>query len=178
MMAKSAQTGATTTHVKLVDRELLDQEGRKVRFASEVIGDRIVAVDFVYTTCTTVCPVLSAVFAQVQERLGDRLGREVVLLSITVDPVRDKPQRLRAYAAKHGAREGWTWLTGSKRDVDEVLTAMGAYTPNFEDHPAMVLVGDGRTGEWTRFFGFPATDRIVGKIDELSAARQNVAATE
>jgi protein SCO1/2 len=159
-------------NIDLRDRALLDQDGQEVRFVSDVIGDRIVVMDFVYTTCTTVCPVLSAVFAQLQDRLGDELGADVALVSVTVDPVRDTPQRLKAYAATHNARDGWVWLTGPKTTVEDVLTGVGAYSVNFEDHPAMVLVGDGRTGEWSRFFGFPSPDRIMEEVNALQAARQ------
>lgn len=161
--------------LKLADLELLDQDGRPVRFVSDMIGDRIVVMDFIYTTCTTVCPVLSAILSQVQDGLGDRLGTEVVLLSLTVDPIRDNPQRLKAYAAKHGAQPGWTWLTGPKSSMDQVLDGLGAYSPNFEEHPAMVVVGDGRTGQWSRFFGFPSAARIIEQVDALAAARQAAA---
>jgi len=170
MMNKPAEP-AKTTEVELLDRVLVDQNGSEVKFVSDVIGDRIVVMDFVYTSCTTVCPVISAVFGQVQNKLGDQLGDDVVLVSVSVDPVRDTPQRLKAYAAKHNAQSGWIWLTGHKRTLDEVLDGLGAYSPNFEDHPAMVLVGDGRTGQWTRSFGFPSPDRLVEQVNSLQAAR-------
>ena len=171
MMEKPAEA-PKSADVDLKDRELLTQDGEPVKVVSDVIGDRVVVIDFVYTTCTTVCPVLTAVFSQLQDKLGDRLGQEVFLVSMTVDATRDTPQRLKAYAAKHNAREGWIWLTGDEIVVDDVLDGMGAYTPNFENHPAMVLVGDGKTGEWSRFFGFPSADRIMTRVDELLAARQ------
>jgi protein SCO1/2 len=171
MMSKPAEA-AKPADVELKDRELLTQDGEPVKFVTDVIGDRVVVIDFVYTTCTTVCPVLTAVFSQLQDKLGDRLGEEVFLVSMTVDATRDTPPRLKAYAAKHNAREGWIWLTGDEIVVDDVLDGMGAYTPNFENHPAMVLVGDGKTGEWSRFFGFPSADRIMTRVDELLAARQ------
>jgi cytochrome oxidase Cu insertion factor (SCO1/SenC/PrrC family) len=178
VLAKPKTSQGKSTRVELQDRQLVTQAGDKVRFASEVIADRIVVMDFVYTSCTTVCPVLSAVFAQVQDRLGERLGDEVILVSVSVDPTRDTPPRLRAYAARHKARDGWVWLTGDKPTVDQVLQDLGAYTPNFEDHPSMVLVGDGRSGTWTRYFGFPGTDQIMVRVDELVAARQTAAAQE
>lgn len=177
MAAPPAKTPESTT-VRLSDNELIDQTGTKRHFASDVIGDRIVVIDFVYTSCTTVCPVLSAVFAQVQSRLGERLGREVALVSVSVDPARDTPARLAAYASRHRAREGWVWLTGDKPVVDRVLQDLGAYTTNFEDHPSMVLVGDGQTGTWTRYFGFPGTDQIMTRVNELAAARQTAAVKE
>jgi protein SCO1/2 len=170
------QVGAAkSADVDLRDRTLVDQDGREVKFVSDVIADHIVVMDFVYTNCTTVCPVLSAVLKQVQQRLGDLLGDEVALVSVSVDPIRDTPQRLKAYAAKHKARPGWTWLTGPKTAMDDVLIGVGAYSVNFEDHPSMVLVGDGRSGRWSRFFGFPSPDRIMEQVNALQAARQGAA---
>jgi protein SCO1/2 len=174
MLSKPVEP-ARCTEVDLLDLPLIDQDGSEVKFVSDVIGDRIVVMDVIYTTCTTVCPVISAVFGQMQKRLGDQLGKEVVLVSVSVDPIRDTPQRLKAYAASHKARPGWIWLTGNKRTMDRVLDGLGAYSPNFEDHPAMVLVGDGHSGEWSRFFGFPSPDRLMEQVDNLRAAR-NVAA--
>ena len=167
-MMKKPSAPAESTRVDLLDHTLVDQHGKKVKFVSDVIGDRIVVMDFV---CTTVCPVLSAVFGQVQNRLGDRLGDDVVLVSVSVDPVRDTPQRLKAYSKIHKAQPGWIWLTGKKRTMDEVLDGLGAYSPNFEDHAAMVLIGDGRGGEWSRLYGFPNPDRIVEQVNALQAAR-------
>jgi len=162
--------------VRLYDKVLINQDGEPVRFIDDIVGDRIVVMDFVYTTCTTVCPVLSAIFGQVQQRLGPELGPELRMVSLSVDPSRDTPQRLKAYAATHRAGPEWVWLTGDKPEVDEVLRGLGAYTPDFEDHPSMVLVGDARTGEWKRFFGFTGPDTIVAAVDALQAAREAAAA--
>jgi protein SCO1/2 len=161
-----------TAKVVLRDAPLLDATGKRVRLAQDVIGNRIALVNFIYTTCTTVCPVSSASFQQLQQKLGPRLGKEVVLVSVTVDPLRDTPQRLREYAARYEAREGWAWLTGAKPDVDSVLKGLGAYSARFEDHPAMVLVGDARGGPWTRFFGFPSVDELMARIETIHLARK------
>jgi len=162
----------SATKVVLRDAPLLDASGKRVRLAQEVIGARIAVVNFIYTSCTTVCPVSSATFQQLQQKLGARLGKDVVLVSITVDPLRDTPQRLREYAARYEAREGWVWLTGAKPDVDSVLKGLGAYAPRFEDHPAMVLVGDARGGPWTRFFGFPSVDELMARVETTHLARK------
>ena len=172
MAKQSADRASESADIDLRDRTLINQDGEEVRFVSDVIGDRIVVIDFVYTTCTTICPVLSALFAQLQDKLGDQLDEDVVMVSLSVDPVRDTPQRLRAYAAKHRAGDGWVWLTGAKPTVDDVLTGVGAYSANFEEHPPMVLVGDGRTGEWQRLFGFPNPDRIMKLVNELQERRR------
>jgi len=168
-MDTSGENGDSS--IVIPDTRLTTQSKEEVLLGTDVVADRIVVMDFVYTTCTTVCPVLSAIFSQVAERLGDRLGTEVVLVSLTVDPLRDTPEQLKAYSSKFGVDTGWTWLTSDKPTMDAVLKQLGSYTPNFEDHPSMVLVGDGRTGEWTRFVGFPRVEQIVGKVDALAAAR-------
>lgn len=172
MRNEAPATGASSASVSLHDGPLLTQYGEPVNFVGDVLGDRIVIIDFVYTTCTTVCPVLSAIFSQIQRRLGDRLGGDIHMVSISVDPVRDTPERLSAYAAKLQARPGWIWLTGEKTSVDNVLRGLGAYTPDFEDHPSMILVGDMQSGTWQRFFGFPGPDKILAVVEELQTARQ------
>jgi protein SCO1/2 len=173
MMKQKSEPALEAAEIDLRNRMVLDQDGREMAFVADAIGDHIVVMDFVYTTCTTICPVLSALFTQVQAKLGsDVVGNEVRLISMSVDPIRDTPQRLKAYSAKHRAGDGWLWLTGAKPAVDDVLTGLGAYTTNFEDHPTMVLIGDGRTGEWKRLFGFPNPDRIVQIVNDLREQRR------
>lgn len=172
----AAAPTASTVQVTLTDTALLDQNGLPRKIRSDVVGDRIVVMDFVYTTCTTICPAISGTFAKVQRQLGDALGKDVSLVTITVDPARDTPAVLKAYGAKHGARDGWMWLTGAPQSVNGVLKGFGAYVPDPAQHPAMVLVGDGRTGQWTRFFGFPSTEQLMARIDELRLARRSAEA--
>jgi protein SCO1/2 len=173
MLQREAQleSKANSANVRIPDVSLITQHGETVNLRSDVVGDKIVVIDFVYTTCTTICPVLSAILGQVQRQLAERLGREVMLVSLTVDPLRDTPARLKAYSEKHRAGDGWLWLTGSKQDIDGVLKELGVYTPSFEDHPSTILVGDGSTGEWSRFIGFPGAGQLIDKINEFSAAR-------
>ena len=156
--------------------EMVTQNSEPVDLRSDVVSDRIVVLDFIYTTCTTVCPVLTAIMSQVNGQLAERIGKDVILVSMTVDPKRDTPARLKKYSSNFRTDDGWLWLTGDKLVVDGVLRKLGAYTANFEDHPAMVLVGDGRTGRWSRFVGFPGADAIVDKVEQLTLARRKGAA--
>lgn len=160
-----------SARITVADTALVDQDGRAVKFKTDALGDRIVVVNFAYTTCTTVCPVVSASLAQMQDKLGARLGRDVGLVTVTVDPLRDTPARMKAYAGSVGARAGWSWLTGAKPQVDEVLKAFGAYTANFVEHPPLVLVGDAKSGKWLRFYGLPTPNQLVDAVSELTAAR-------
>ena len=157
--------------VRMYDLELLDQDGSRVRFQSDVVGDRIVVIDTIFTTCGLICPILSAIFADVQEQLGDRLGKEVALVSISVDPITDIPPRLKEYAGTWEARPGWSFLTGEKSRVDRVLEGLGLYSSDFAAHPAAFLVGDGKNGGWTRYYGFATPEQITGKVNELLSAR-------
>ena len=158
--------------VRLYDLELLTQDGKRVKFKSDVIGDRLVAMTFIYTSCTTICPVYSAIFAQLQGLLGERLGREVILVTMTLDPTRDVPRRMKKEARKFGAKPGWLHLTGKKRNMDQVLRGLDAYFADFVEHPPMTLVGDGKTGTWRRFNGFPQPEHVLAMIDSLKAARE------
>jgi protein SCO1/2 len=171
--AEKVDVEVKPAQVKIHDLTLVDQDGKKVRFASDVMGDRFVVIDTIYTTCVQICPILSATFEELQDRLGKRQGKEVVLVSFTVDPVTDIPPRLKEYAQQWNAGPGWVFLGGDKPSVDQVLKGLGLYTPDFVNHPAMFLVGDARSGDWTRFYGFVSPEQILGKIDELSAARRS-----
>ena len=170
-------TAAQGARINLADTPLLDQDGRSVRLKSDVIGSSIAIVGFVYTSCTTVCPVVSAMLSQTQAKLGARAGRDVKLVTITVDPVRDTPARMKAHGKQHGAGPGWTLVTGPKPQVDEALKAFDAYTPNFNDHPPVVYVGDAKAGKWLRFYGFPSPDQLMSAVGELTAARKAAAAS-
>lgn len=163
--------GAKPVEVELHDLELIDQDGRKVRFTTDVVGDRIAVIDTFYTTCGLICPVLSAIFADLQKKLGDRLGTEVTLVSLSVDPSTDIPPRLKEYAGQWKAKPGWVFLTGEEQSMARVLDGLGLYAADFTAHPAAFLVGDGKTGEWTRFFGFPSAGKLLARVDELTAAR-------
>lgn len=155
----------------LPDLTLVDRSGQELRFVSEVLGEHIVVMDFIYTSCTTACPVLTAILKQVKERLGDRVGADVAMVSLTVDPVTDTPERLGRYAQEHGVGERWRFLTGPKDQVDRLLDELGAYTPDFEDHPVSIMVGDARRNVWYRFFGFTSPSKLLEAVDKLTQAR-------
>jgi len=171
---KAGEPVSSATDVKVLDLALVDQQGLARKLGVEVIGDRIAVVNFIYTSCKTSCPLASAVFGQVQERLGDRLGRDVVLVSLSIDPVTDRPARLRAAAEQFHAKPGWSWLTGDKATVDRVLRGFGIYSSNIVDHPTMVMIGDGKTGEWVRLLGFLGPDDIMAHLERVQLARQNI----
>lgn len=159
--------------MQLLDLPLADQDGRSVRFASEAVGKSVVAINFIYTSCTTLCPLTSATFKNVQSRLKNRLGKDVRLISMSLDPATDTPARLKAYAARYKAGTGWLWLTGEPGNMKQVLTGLGAYTASIQEHPPQVLVGDGASGQWTSFNTLPGPDRIRATVEQFLKARHD-----
>jgi protein SCO1 len=147
----------------LPDEVLVDQDGKPVRL-SELLKGRTVAISFVFTTCSTICSPMTAILARVQERLGDRLGRDVVLASITLDPRTDTPERLKAYADKFRRRDGWSFLTGPRDRMVRVQKAFGSYYPDKSSHTPTVIVGNESTGVWFRVNGFSSPKWLAEEL--------------
>lgn len=156
------------TKMNIPDIEVLDQNGRKIHFYTDLVKGHTVAINFIFTTCTTICPPLGATFARVQKELGDKVGKEVRFISISVDPATDTPERLKAWGAKFHAGDGWTFITGDKPQVDELLRALGASSASREDHSPTVLIGNDAHGTWTRTYGLAKTSEIIQLIDNAA----------
>lgn len=156
------------------DVEVLDQNGDALHFYSDLIKGKSVAINFIFTNCTTICPPLAATFARVQKEMGDKVGKDVHFISISVDPLTDTPERLKAWGSKFKAGAGWTFVTGDKQEMNKLLNALGASVSRREDHSPTVIVGNDLKGVWTRTYGLarPAQlmrlimDVIEGKVDE------------
>jgi cytochrome oxidase Cu insertion factor (SCO1/SenC/PrrC family) len=154
--------------MNIPDTEVLDQDGRKVHFYTDLVQGRTVVINFIFTTCTTICPPLGATFARLQKELGDRAGRDVRFISISVDPATDTPERLKAWGAKFHAGSSWTLVTGDKPQVDELLRALGASSARREDHSPSVLIGNDAQGNWTRTYGLANPTEIIQLINNVA----------
>jgi cytochrome oxidase Cu insertion factor (SCO1/SenC/PrrC family) len=141
---------STGARVTIPDLTLLDQDGTEVRFASEVIRDRVVAINFIFTACKAACPSIGLNFARLQERMRDRLGKDCVLVTISVDPENDRPEVLKAWPARFNFEvgPGWYLLTGGKAHVDRLLKALNSYSPERQSHSQMIVLGDPIKGDW------------------------------
>ena len=157
------------TSIKIPDVTVLDQDGRKLRFYSDLVKGRTVAINFIFTTCTTICPPLTATFRKVQQEMGDRVGRDVALISISVDPATDLPERLKSFSAKFNAQPGWSFVTGSKTDIDQLLVSLGAYAGDKNDHTPMILVGNDQAQYWTRTYGLAAPATLTKVIKDAAS---------
>jgi cytochrome oxidase Cu insertion factor (SCO1/SenC/PrrC family) len=180
--ASFAETASTRSDqlpkLNIPDIELLDQNGRKIHFYTDLVKGHTVAINFIFTTCTTICPPLGATFARVQKELGDKVGRDVRFISISVDPATDTPERLKAWGAKFHAGDGWTFVTGNKPQVDELLRALGASSARREDHSPTVLIGNDASGNWTRTYGLAKASQLVQIINDAIAGKPATTAME
>jgi protein SCO1 len=154
------------------DVALVDQDGKRVRFYTDLVQGKVVMMNFIFTSCTTICPPMGATFAKVQKVLGERSGRDVHLISVSVDPGTDTPERLKAWSQKLGAGPGWTLVTGDREDVTKLLKALGVYTASISDHSPLVLVGNDVQGRWTRAYGLAPPTKLVELIDGMSVAQK------
>lgn len=152
-------------NLNVPDTMLLDQDGREVRFKSDVLGEKTVAIQFIFTTCRAICPVMGAAFAKLQDRLGERLGQDIALVSVSIDPVTDTPARMKQWGEQFGARPGWRLLTGDKGKIESLLKALEATNHN----APVVLLGNLRTGEWLRAYDdITAPDKLYTELINLA----------
>jgi cytochrome oxidase Cu insertion factor (SCO1/SenC/PrrC family) len=150
-VAPKAASSAERARAYFTDSVLLDQDGRAVRFYSDVLQGNVVVVNFIFTRCTEACPLLTRRMNAVRRALGDRFGRDVRFVSISVDPEFDTPQELRRFSAtQEAAFSGWSWLTGKKEDVDRVKRRLGEVGENPGDHGTGFLAANVRTGHWIK----------------------------
>ena len=170
-MSASADVGGNgmgpTKRLSIPDVEVLDQEGNALHFYSDLIKGKTVAINFIFTNCTTICPPLAATFARVQREMGDKVGKDVHLISISVDPLTDTPERLKAWGAKFKAGAGWTFVTGSKPEMDKLLNALGAAVSKREDHTPSLIIGNDAKGVWTRTYGLAKIPQIIDVIEQV-----------
>ena len=146
------------------DATVYDQNGNRLKFYTDLVKGKTVAINFIFTTCTAICPALTATFRRVQQQLGDRVGHDVHLISVSVDPTTDVPEKLKEYAAKFKAGPGWTFVTGDKVEIDSVLKALGTAVADKNDHTPMVLIGNEKAGDWSRAYGLSPPTRLVELI--------------
>jgi cytochrome oxidase Cu insertion factor (SCO1/SenC/PrrC family) len=163
----ASDTAPTFNSAKIPNTRILDQDGKQLNFYNDLIKGKTVAINFIFTTCTTVCPPLTATFRKVQQIAAER-GLDVRLVSVSVDPVVDTPERLQAFAEKFKVDQGWTFVTGDKGEMDTLLQALGASVANKNDHTPMILIGIDSSNYWTRAYGLSSPSRLVELIAEAT----------
>jgi len=149
------------------DVKLIDQNGREHRLYSDLMAGKVVVVSAFFTGCQGVCPVTASNLKKIQNWLGPRLGEEVNLLSLTVDPEVDDLETIRHHAKALGAREGWYFLSGEDKNLEFALKRLGLAVENKESHSPLVLIGNLRTGLWKKAVGLASSDELVEIVNSV-----------
>lgn len=165
--APLSSANPTPAHKYFTDVPLVDQHGQQQRLYTDLLKDRVVVINAFFSTCKAACPVMLANFGKLQDRLGDRLGREVHLISISVDPFTDTPRKLKAFADRLNAKPGWHFLTGSKENVDFALYKLGQYVEAKESHSNVIIIGNEPTGLWKKAFGLAQPEELMRMVEEV-----------
>jgi protein SCO1 len=153
------------TKVSIPDVSVMDQDGRRLHFYSDLVKGKTVAINFVFTTCTTICPPMTANFAKVQKMMLERGEKDFQLISVSVDPENDSPARLKAYADLFHAKPGWTFVTGARAELEPVWKAFGVFSGGAkEDHAPTVVIGNDAQHIWTYASGLTSPAKLVNAI--------------
>lgn len=153
--------------LSIPDVQVKDQFGKDVSFYSDLVKGKVVAMNFVFTTCTTICPPMGANFGKLQKILGDKMGKDFHLISVSVDPVTDTPERMHAWGAKFGTDKGWTLVTGDKDKVTTLLKSLEVFNADITEHSPVVLIGNDTTGKWTRAYGLAPPNKLAELLEKM-----------
>jgi len=156
------------TSNKIPNTPIYNQDGKQLNFYNDLVKDKIVAINFIFTTCTASCPPLTATFRRVQQTAAER-GLDIKLISVSVDPTVDTPERLHDFAEKFKAAPGWTFVTGDKSEIDSLLNALGVAVANKNDHTPMVMIGNDAVDYWTRAYGLSSPTKLVDLLAEAAS---------
>lgn len=147
----AATTGTRDAAAYFTDTVLTDQDGRRLRFYSDVLKDKVVLINVMFASCKDACPLITGKLVEARSQLAEETGRQVVFVSLTTDPERDTPPALKAFARKNKAEgENWIFLTGGKADVDRVLKRLGQFAESAEEHSTLLIAGNVAQKRWRK----------------------------
>lgn len=160
-------TQPTGAEKYFTDVVLVNQDNEKMRLYTDLLKGKVVIINSFFATCQGSCLPLNRNLEKVQGALGDRLGKDVNIISISVDPGVDTPASLKQYAKKLHAKPGWYFLTGDKKNVDLALYKLGQFVEQKENHLNILIIGNERTGLWKKAFGLAASDELVKVVESV-----------
>lgn len=152
------------------DIEVVNQNGQHVRFNSQVVDGRIAIVTGFFTSCSSMCPFTQEKLAQVAKQLGPRLGKDVVIISVSVDPENDTPARMKEWGEKFHIGSGWTLLSGNRTEVDTLLKSLGLFVELRQRHQSALMIGNAATG-WVRISSWTPSEKLAKLVESMSSAR-------
>jgi protein SCO1/2 len=166
--AETLSPGAMRSEVqyRLPAVRVQDQDGNKLMFDKELDDGRPVILNFIFTTCTAICPVMTQIFAQVQAKLGPDLDK-VHMVSVSIDPEYDTPKRLMDYALQHNALCQLDFYTGTLAASHAIQKAFNAYRGDKMNHTPLTLMRAAPGKPWVRIDGFATPGTIVKEFRAL-----------
>jgi protein SCO1/2 len=155
------------SHTYFTDVVLVNQNGEKMRFYSDLLQAKVVVINSFFATCPGSCLPMERNLEKVQRALGDRMGKDVHIISISVDPTVDTAANLKEYAKKLHAGPGWYFLTGEKQNVEFALKKIGHLVADKRDHLNIFIIGNERTGLWKKAFGLANSDELIKVVESV-----------
>jgi protein SCO1 len=152
---------------------LTTHEGQSVRFYDDLVRGKVVAINMMYTECKGICPGMTANLRRVQELFGDRLGRDVFMYSISLQPKRDTAERLKEYVDRHRITSGWQFLTGATNDIEYLRYRLGFYDRDpvvdrdKSSHTGVVRIGNDKYDRWTMSPALAEPEQILATINHV-----------
>jgi protein SCO1 len=163
-----ANSQATPVHLTVPDVQVVTQSGERLAFNTGIVKDRIAVITGFFTNCTAFCPMTQERLARLAKALGDRMGKDVVFVSISVDPVNDTPERMKAWGEKFHIRSGWTLVSGNQEEVQELLKSLGLYV-EAQRHQSALIIGNQKNG-WARVSSWASVQKLTEVIDDQKKA--------
>ena len=150
------------------DTEVIDQNGKKMRFYSDVLKGRVVLISFIFTNCEYACPMQAQKLKQARAMMVPAIKDEVWFVTLSVDPERDTPEAMKKFAERQGVDESrWIFLTGEKKNLEYLVKKLGQYTEDVEAHTTLMLAGNTRTRHWARVLPMVPPEGIAQQMRNL-----------
>lgn len=147
------------------DLEVIDQNGQKLRFYSDVLKGRVVLISFIFTSCEDACPLVAQKLIQARKLMLESIRDDVWYVTISVDAANDTPEDLKKFAQLQGADESrWVFLTGDKGNIDTIISKLGQYSQDINAHSTLMLAGNAITRHWTRVVPMTQAGGIAEKM--------------
>ena len=171
--ARRAKTPGEAAASYFPNNLLINQDNRSIHFFDDLLRGKTVLINFMFTTCTGICPTMTANLQKVQGLLGDRVGKDINMISVSVDPLTDTPDALKKYTTKFNVKPGWQFLTGNKADVDQVLRKIGGFVEDKNQHNSILMIGNVESGEWVKMMAMAKPSEIVENVLKIATPKKN-----
>jgi len=148
--------------------ELINQDGETVRFFDDVLKDKVVVINFIFTNCEGACPLITHKLTLVRDGLEGNIGNPIQFVSLSLDPARDTPAAMKEFANTHNAdHDGWVFLTGKSENLANIIKRLGQFTDDMEAHSTMMLAGNVNSAHWMKIQPQEMPPQIIEKLKLL-----------